>query len=156
MSKPFNVRIYGLAIQDNKLLVLKEPFMGQIINKFPGGGLEFGEGTRDCLKREFKEELNLEISVGKHFYTQDFFMQSGIDPNEQILMIYYKVSINNILEFKLTDSEIREVNWIDLNTLSVNDLSLPTDKLVTEMLLKEISMTPGISRESGKYEAFED
>lgn len=139
MSKPFNVRVYGLTLHNHKILVLKEPFMGKIIQKFPGGGLEFGEGTRDCLKREFKEELNLDIIVGKHLYTQDFFMQSGLDLKEQILMIYYRVSIKDISQLRQTDPEIREIIWIDLDTFSKNDLSLPTDRLVTEMLLKEVS-----------------
>jgi len=43
------------------------------MTKFPGGGLQFGEGTIDCIKREFREELGCEIGVLKHFYTTDYF-----------------------------------------------------------------------------------
>lgn len=139
MSKPFNVRVYGLLIYSQKLLVLEEPFMGNIIKKFPGGGLEFGEGTRDCLKREFKEELDLDIQVGDHFYTQDFFMQSCLDPKEQILMIYYRVHLKDFSSLHIIDHEIKKLWWMDLATLSKNDLSLPADQKVTEMLIKNIS-----------------
>lgn len=138
MSKPFNVRIYGLVNHNRKLMVLKEPFMGQIVRKFPGGGLEFGEGTRDCLKREFKEELNLDIEVGEHFYTQDFFLQSGINPKEQILMIYYKVKLVDIAQLKIKDNTIHDLIWIDIDKLCREDVDLPTDKLVVKMYLEQI------------------
>ena len=61
----FNVRVYGLLINENKqVLVSDEYIRGDYITKFPGGGLEFGEGTRDCLKREFMEEMTLDVRVG--------------------------------------------------------------------------------------------
>lgn len=138
MCKPFNVRVYGLLIVQNQLLVIQEPFMGKMIRKFPGGGLEFGEGTRDCLKRELKEELNLEVEVKEHFYTQDFFMQSGLKSDEQILMIYYKLEVQDISQLKVIDQEIEELIWIDLEELSPEDLSLQTDQLVVKMFLESL------------------
>ena len=132
---PFNVRIYGLLVHENRLLIIREPFAGMIIDKFPGGGLEYGEGTRDCLKREFKEELNLEIEVHEHIYTQDFFLASRFDENEQILMIYYKVTAKDIAQLEILDSDIQALIWKDLNEVTTKDLSLPTDKLVLEMVV---------------------
>jgi len=136
VSKPFNVRIYGLAVHQSRLLLLREPFMGELIVKFPGGGLEFGEGTRECLKREFKEELNLDIRIGRHIYTQDFFMPSALNPKEQILMIYYRVFVDDVSQLKLNDSEIKELIWVDLESFSKDLLSLPSDRLVAEMFLE--------------------
>src|SRR5690606_25812935 len=132
---PFNVRIYGLLVHENRLLIIREPFAGMIIDKFPGGGLEFGEGTIDCLKREFKEELNLEIEVLEHIYTQDFFLASRFDEKEQILMIYYKVTAKDIAQLEVLDPDIQTLIWKDLNEVTTKDLSLPTDKLVLEMVL---------------------
>lgn len=132
---PFNVRIYGLLVHENRLLIIREPFAGMIIDKFPGGGLEYGEGTRDCLKREFKEELNLEIEVLEHIYTQDFFLASRFDEKEQILMIYYKVTAKDIAQLEVLDPDIQALIWKDLNEVTTKDLSLPTDKLVLEMVL---------------------
>lgn len=136
--KPFNVRIYGLLIHNRKILIMFEPFMGKNIYKFPGGGLEFGEGTRECLIREFKEELNLDLEVGEHFYTQDFFLQSALDPNEQILMIYYRVYVDDISQLEVEEKEIEKLLWIDLNELKPEDLTLPTDQMVVKMLLNQI------------------
>ncbi len=133
--KPFNVRVYGLLIHENKILIIREPFAGTMIDKFPGGGLEYGEGLIDCLKREFMEELNLEIEVESHFYTQDFFLQSRFDENEKIIMIYYKVKANDISKLVVIDQDIQELIWKDLSELLPEDLTLPTDKLVVKMLL---------------------
>jgi|SRR5690606_13034483 len=135
--KPFNIRIYGLLVEANQLLIIREPFAGTIIDKFPGGGLEYGEGTIECLKREFKEELNLEIQVERHFYTQDFFLQSRFDPEEQIFMVYYKVSTPDIQQLKVLDPEIEKLIWIDLDEIRPEDLTLPTDQLVVKMLMEE-------------------
>ena len=33
------------------------------VTKFPGGGMEFGEGTIDCIKRECMEEFGEEVEV---------------------------------------------------------------------------------------------
>ena len=64
--KHFNVRVYGILIHKENLLVSDEFIKGKLITKFPGGGLEFGEGTIDCVIREFMEELNLKIEVKEH------------------------------------------------------------------------------------------
>src|ERR1700759_2553003 len=86
----FNLRVYGILIRDNgDILVSDEYIRGNYFTKFPGGGLEFGEGTRDCLKREFKEEIDLEVEVGDHIYTTDFFQMSAFNSQHQIISIYY-------------------------------------------------------------------
>src|SRR5215831_7874107 len=88
----FNIRVYGVLINEQKqVLVSDEYIRGGYYTKFPGGGLELGEGTRDCLKREFKEEMNLEVEVGDHIYTTDYFQLSAFNPNHQIISIYYFV-----------------------------------------------------------------
>lgn len=132
--KPFNVRVYGLLVEQNKILIIREPFARNVITKFPGGGLEFGEGLIDCLKREFLEELNLEIEILGHFYTQDYFLASRFDENEQILMIYYKVRAIDISKLNVLDPDIQEVIWIDLDEISTKDVTLESDQLVVGML----------------------
>src|SRR5205814_1486561 len=87
----FNVRVYGILIHNESILVADEYIAGRYITKLPGGGLEFGEGTIDCLIREFKEEMDIEIEVYKHFYTTDFFQPSAFKKNQQVISIYYQV-----------------------------------------------------------------
>src|SRR5436305_10495571 len=88
----FNIRVYGILQAKNKdILVSDELIRGSQYTKFPGGGLEFGEGTRDCLKREFLEEMQLNVKVTDHIYTTDFFQMSAFNPEHQIISIYYRV-----------------------------------------------------------------
>lgn len=136
MCTSFNIRIYGLLIEQNRLLITKEPFVDELIYKFPGGGLEFGEGLHDCLIREFKEELNLDIEVVQHIFTQENFIQSAINPDEQVLMIYYQVKAKNFEDFKVKTSDINEVIWKDLDELKVEDLTMPTEQKAVQELLK--------------------
>ena len=145
----FNVRVYGILIDSkNRILVSDEFIRGNYFTKLPGGGLEFGEGTRDCLKREFKEETNLDVTVGDHIYTTDFFQISAFNNIDQIISIYYFVHATEPVElitkttlfdfepYQIADpqgeSEVfRWINWNDLNEESV---SLPIDKVVVKML----------------------
>ena len=85
----FVVRTYGIYLDPLKgLLVSDEHIKGRNITKFPGGGLEFGEGTLECLKREMMEETGCEFQIDEHFYTTDFFVESVFDPTKQVISIY--------------------------------------------------------------------
>lgn len=147
----FNVRVYGILLNDeNQILVSDEYIRGKFYTKFPGGGLEHGEGTRDCLKREFKEEMNLQVEVTEHLYTTDFYQQSAFNPRDQIISIYYFVNPLEAISFHLTNSknnftkeqlniynrtsQIETFRFIDLKDLSVEDVSLPIDKIVVDLL----------------------
>ena len=137
--KPFNVRVYALLEHNGKVLVMHEPFQGKLIFKFPGGGLEFGEGTKDCLVRELKEELNLDVKITSHFYTQDFFVLNAFDPNEQVLLIYYKATITDkdLANLKVLDADIEELLWIETKELETTKFTLEADKIVVDLYKKE-------------------
>ena len=139
MSKPFNVRVYALLEHKGKVLIIHEPFQNQLIYKFPGGGLEFGEGTRDCLIREFKEELNLEVEIGKHFYTQDFFEQNAFNSAEQILLIYYKAKTTDeaLKDLKVIDEDIQALIWQPISDLNADEMTLAADKIVVDLYKKK-------------------
>jgi 8-oxo-dGTP diphosphatase len=86
----FSIRVYGILINENKQVLVSDEFIrGMYVTKFPGGGLEFGEGTRDCLKREFMEEMQLKVEIGEHIYTTDFYQMSAFNAEFQIVSIYY-------------------------------------------------------------------
>ena len=141
--KHFNVRIYGILIEKDKVLISDEYIKGKHITKFPGGGLEFGEGTLDCVKREFKEELNLQIEVISHFYTTDFFVASAFSNQSQVISIYYLVKplepINVKIKEKPFDFEHKKegaqaFRWLELKKLSADDLTFIIDKHEVELL----------------------
>jgi ADP-ribose pyrophosphatase YjhB (NUDIX family) len=147
----FNLRVYGILLgSNNDVLVSDEYIRGKFYTKFPGGGLEFGEGTRDCLKREFKEEMNLEVEVGDHIYTTDFFQLSAFNPGDQIISIYYFARALEPIACALRDkpfdfdesqliiykekNEIETFRFIDLDKFSEDDVTLPIDKIVAKMI----------------------
>jgi 8-oxo-dGTP diphosphatase len=144
----FNVRVYGILIHDNKVLVSDEHIKGMNITKLPGGGLEYGEGTIECVIREFKEELNLDIEVISHFYTTDFFVNSAFSVNNQVISIYYtvkpKMEFNpTTANFKIADKAFdfekkiegaQSMRWVELDKISENDFTFIIDKRIGEML----------------------
>jgi len=141
---PFVVRVYGICYdQERGILVSDEFIYGQYICKFPGGGLQFGEGTIDCLKREMMEEAGQEFEVLEHFYTTDFFVPSAFDADVQVLSIYYFIRPLQPLKIKISDKafdfpelkpDVQSFRWINLAELSANQFSLPIDQRVAELL----------------------
>ncbi len=88
----FTVRVYGiLKNKRGEILLSQEQIDNFPFTKFPGGGLEFGEGPEDCVVREFEEETGLKVICGQHIYTSGFYIKSAIDPQEQVIGIYYEV-----------------------------------------------------------------
>lgn len=128
-----NVRVYAICIKNNEILVLFEKYAGEDLVKLPGGGLEYGEGTMECLHRELKEELNLRVKNVEHFYTQEAFLKSKFNENEQLLTIYYLAEIEYETELKILEPSIEKVEWKSLK-LSENPFVLPVDRLVFEKL----------------------
>lgn len=151
MISMFNIRVYGVLINETRQVLVSDEFIrGAYITKFPGGGLEFGEGTRDCLQREFMEEMHLKVKITGHIYTTDFYQLSTFNPAHQILSIYYFAEalepITAQLRSKPFDFDeqqlkmyaetgetetFRFINWEDFSEESV---SLPIDKIVANLL----------------------
>lgn len=131
MIDNINIRVYALCIKDNRILALHEEYAGDFLVKLPGGGLEFGESVIECLKREFQEELNLDIDVIDHFYTQDDFLVSRFRDNEQLLTIYYLAEIKNEEDLLILDPCIEKTEWITLE--GENPFPLPIDRRVFEL-----------------------
>ncbi len=151
MTNRFNIRVYGVLKNiENEILVTDELIRGNEYTKFPGGGLEFGEGTRDCLKREFLEEANLRVEVGDHLYTTDFFQMSAFNPDHQILSIYYWVTALEDISVRLSTrpfhfdeeqlklyertAECESFRFIPFDKLTTESVSLPIDKIVVELI----------------------
>jgi 8-oxo-dGTP diphosphatase len=147
----FNIRVYGILINEQKEVLVSDEFIrGNYYTKFPGGGLEFGEGTRDCLRREFLEEMNLKVEVGEHLYTTDYFQMSAFNPEHQIISIYYIVKPLEKIAVRLSTTafdfdehqmaaynlhnETESFRFIDWENLTEDSVTLPIDKIVVRMV----------------------
>ena len=145
------VRVYGILINNNKQVLVSDEFIrGSLYTKFPGGGLELGEGTRDCLKREFLEEMNLPVEVNQHLYTTDFYQESAFRQGDQILSIYYYVTPLEPITVPLRDTafdfdetqmavyhktgETETFRFVEWDSFSAAAVSLPIDKIVADLV----------------------
>lgn len=145
-----SIRVYGLLINEaDEILISDEKEYGMLFSKFPGGGLEYGEGTIDGLKREFMEECNAEIEVLSHFYTTDFFLKSAFS-DAQIISIYY--TVKNIAPLKLNikqipfdfdnDGEVLQAfRWVKIKELKVEDVTFPIDQYVVKLLQQQYGIS---------------
>lgn len=137
--KRFNLRVYALLIKGDKILLADESINGFQFTKFPGGGLELGEGLIDGLKRELIEEGNITIEDINHFYTTDFFQLSAFNKEDQIVSVYYKVKANiDWNEFESDQSlpgkqHNLRLYFKPINELQESDLTFPIDKLVMKI-----------------------
>ncbi len=138
------LRAYGLLLHDGAVLVADELIKGQRITKFPGGGLEYGEGLKDCLIREVREEIGVEALDVQHFYTTDFFQQSAFHSAPmQVVSVYFTFTVRDHAAIPVVSEPFTGINgpgdqevfrWLDLASSREADLSLPIDKHVWRML----------------------
>ncbi|MBS2213431.1 NUDIX domain-containing protein [Carboxylicivirga mesophila] len=142
-SGHFNIRVYGLLINTLKQVLITDEYrMGMYMTKFPGGGLEYGEGTIECLKREFKEELDINVSIKAHFYTTDYFQKALFFKDMQLISIYYLVESTDIDKIPTTSviNQIPKVEgaqafrWVAIESLTPDKFTFPIDQKVLELL----------------------
>ena len=138
------IRVYGICINEKDQVLVSDEFIyGKYITKFPGGGLQSGEGTIDCLKREMVEETGQEVEVLGHYYTTDFFVPSAFDPTKQVISIYYTIRfIENVrfvtrgkpFDFKEVKNDAQSFRWMKISEIRDGSFTLVIDKRVGMML----------------------
>ena len=140
----FNVRVYGLLVNNqNEILVSDEFEYDQYFSKFPGGGVELGEGLIEALKREFVEECNAEIEVVEHFYTTDFYEKSSFN-DSQVISVYYLVKAVKPLDLKFKTAVFdfdegltQSFRWVKIDDITADEVTFKTDKTVVDMLKRK-------------------
>ncbi|MGQ8336539.1 NUDIX domain-containing protein [Sunxiuqinia sp. A32] len=143
----FNIRVYGIfENEQDEILITDEFQLDTKMTKFPGGGLKFGEGTIECLKREMLEECQQEIGQIKHFYTTDFYQKALYFKDHQLISIYYKAKLKAPINFKISHqpfdfNEMKNGNqsfrWVKRKNLNSPEFTFPIDKHVATLLKEE-------------------
>lgn len=150
VPRKFNVRVYFFLLSaagptgENRILVSDEVIAGRRCAKWPGGGLEFGEGPRDCAKREAEEELGQSIELGPLVHATGTFVQSAWRPNEQVLCHYYLARLVEPAAFRVTDAPFdfepgrnQSFRWESLSTFGPDQLTFATDREAFRVLKGE-------------------
>ena len=111
--------VLGVAIKDGKLLVSEayDSVKNNYFYRCLGGGIEFQETSIDALKREFKEEINIDIEVGELLgVAENIFTYNGKKGHE--IVFFYEINIpENLYQEKYIqdeDGEIGEAVWVDI------------------------------------------
>jgi len=138
------IRVYGLFINEHKEILLSDEYqLNMRMTKFPGGGMHFGEGTIDCLKREAIEEFGQEIEVLEHFYTTDYFQPTQFYNDAQLVSVYYFARFKDEIQFEISEKPFnfkedkngaQSFRWEKIANLRVEDFTFPIDKKVVQML----------------------
>ncbi len=141
--KRFNIRVYGIYIEDNKLLVTDELRLGIKMTKLPGGGLKYHEGFENGLKREWREELDVNIEIGDVFYVNPFLQISAFNVNEEVICVYFwitkcdpiKVEFKHKpMDFASEEDGQQIFRWIPLSQVDEQTFTFPIDKALASKL----------------------
>ena len=140
-----NVRVYMMVTRQEpstgKLQVLvsyeRLPMGG--VMKFPGGGLEWGEGTTACLRREALEELGQPVEVERLVHVSQRAHISSFDPNQQVIAVHYAVRLEGKIVFE-DDGVLEDVfgkrvpmmhqrlGWRDVHSLEAREFQFASDR----------------------------
>ena len=127
-SKKLQV-VAAIICKDNRIFATQRgdgEFRGQW--EFPGGKVEPGETPEEALIREIKEELDIEISVGKYIHTVEYDY-----PTFHLSMLCF---ICKILSGSLVLKEHEEARWLEKDNLYSVDW-LPADLEIVSLLERE-------------------
>jgi 8-oxo-dGTP diphosphatase len=96
------IRAAGILVHDGKILLVRHEKNGKSYWLVPGGGVDFGESAEEALVREYKEEVGLDVKVGKLVLVHD-----SIPPNRhrQVLNLYFLVTTASF-ELKVTQDAV--------------------------------------------------
>lgn len=155
MAEPrFTIRAYGLLVRHivgarPSVLVADELIKGQRITKFPGGGLEYGEGLKECIVREIREEIGVEAFDVEHFYTTDFFQQSAFHSKPlQVVSVYFTFRVADAEAIRVVKQPFEGIagasdqevfRWASLGLRAEDAVSLPIDQVAWRLLQARLS-----------------
>ena len=128
------IKVTGALIQKNDKYLIgrrgpneKSPGLWE----FPGGKIEKGETPIECIKRELKEELNINAEIG------DLVTKYNYDyPNVSYLLYFFKIK-SYVGEFKIIVHD--KLEWVSLNDFHKYDFLQGDTPLINQMLLNDLS-----------------
>ncbi len=115
------VRACGICIDNGKILLVGHRLPGHLETFWapPGGGVHFGETARTTVRREFKEEVGLDVEVGELLLLNEF-----IEPPLHAIEIFFKIEAftGSVIsgadpEFSEGDQIIDQVRFMDLEEI---------------------------------------
>ncbi|MBN2754016.1 MAG: NUDIX hydrolase [Candidatus Goldbacteria bacterium] len=96
-DKNIRIRVAGICLdKKNRLLLVNHQKNGKSYWLLPGGGVEYGETLHEALKREFMEEMSLNIKkAGELLFVNDSIYPGG---KRHVINMYFKVRVSGVLK----------------------------------------------------------
>jgi ADP-ribose pyrophosphatase YjhB (NUDIX family) len=115
--------VYGLAIQDNQLLVLDNPRTENY--ELPGGGVDIHESLTDALQREIMEECNVSVTVGDLLHMDEQFFLTPGGNHWHTLRFFYRVTVTGgTLRVNDPDEHSTNPHWHALDELTATNIAV--------------------------------
>jgi 8-oxo-dGTP diphosphatase len=124
----------AILVKNSKILIAKRRPAARLPNKweFPGGKIEQGETPEQCLKRELKEELEIEVTVGNYIEESIYRYDFGT-----VRLLFYRVYWNGK---SIVSKDHQEVRWVSLDDLREMDFAAADVSFVDKLRRGEIEL----------------
>jgi 8-oxo-dGTP pyrophosphatase MutT (NUDIX family) len=134
MLTTFRVAVYGVLIENGKILLTDTRVPSGVITNFPGGGLSLGEAPVEALIREFYEETSLPVQVRQLLYCSHQFQQNPEYPHEQLIHIYFKVERSPAAQIVMSGNgdDVVAATWLSLEELPGRRILEPDQEFIRQ------------------------
>ena len=124
----------AILIKDGLFLIAKRKKEDKLANKweFPGGKIEKGETAEECLKREIKEELQINVKIGDFFGESLYYYPQGAIQ----LLAYWAYWESGGIELMVHD----EYKWVSIKELDYYDFAPADIPLVKKLKERECNL----------------
>ena len=131
--------VLGIVKRKNKILVSEgyDKVKDEIFYRCIGGGIEFLENSKEALKREFKEELNIDVNIGNYLgINENIFTYNGKNAHELILFYNVEIKDKDYKEkYHIIDGICEtDAMWVDIDKFKNREL-----KIYPEQMLKYLN-----------------
>jgi len=127
-------RIAGIIIQNGKILMLKGKGYKELWT--PGGKLEEGESDEDCLRRELKEEIRVNLVSSKFFkeYLGNSFYNPEVVYNQRVYIVTVEGGVK-------PDAEIEDFIWFSKKDFEMKKypmITITEEQIVPDLIKAKI------------------
>lgn len=124
-KKILNVTCAIIQFEEKVLVVQRAEKMKQPLKwEFPGGKIESGETEEECVLREIKEEISIDIEVSEKL-SPSVFTYDDITIRLIPFLAYYKIGEIKLMEHKqykwLRREQLEELNWAEADIPILNE-----------------------------------